>query len=117
DGGAIGNNSAGGPAVLTVANCAFVANQAAGGAFDFTLGGAIANTFARLTVLGSLFVANQAVGGAGGGPAFGGAICNQFFSHLTLSNSTLTGNQCLGGNGGAGNLGGDAYGGGLMNVD
>ena len=116
---------------MTISNCAFTADQAAGGngANNFShyyggeaLGGAIANA-SPLTISNSTFTANLAKGGDGGdnvggldpdpvvGEAWGGGIVN-FASSLTVSNTTFTGNQAIGGNSAAG-PGGPAAGGGI----
>jgi hypothetical protein len=128
-GGGIANASF---AVLTVANTAFVGNQAASrDPFAFAEGGAIYNNNRGCVamVTGCTFITNRAIGANGGlikagqfaiGQCNGGAIHNGLTDMLIVNDSTFIGNQAVGGSGGSatsdasGNLG-SAVGGAIAN--
>lgn len=107
------------PATAAVIRCAFVDNQAVGGAAGVGvasrangLGGAIMNDASTFTVSDSLFHGNQAIGGASvqlsGGNGSGGAVANVALvgdATFTVQRSTFTGNQAVGGAGGPGQSG------------
>ncbi len=90
-------------------------------------GGAVFNEMGvTLTVTDSTFTGNKAVGGNGGsgakgasfyviGLGVGGAISSNGGT-LTISGTTFLGNQAIGGAGGANANGGDALGGGFLNL-
>jgi hypothetical protein len=116
NGGAIDSN---GP-TLTVTDCTFTANQAAGigtgqGSGD---GGAINNWASTVTITNSNFMGNLALGRTDNG----GAISNEGNGpniSVAIRNSTFTSNQCIGSDG-ANDItylsGGEALGGAIDNV-
>ena len=114
DGAGISNQG-----TLTLEKCAVTDNQANAGQPGFVvfpgIGGGIDNAnLATMTILGSTISGNASVASTLGFGAQGGGIANNGL--MTITDSTVTDNQALA-DGGIGGQGGDAFGGGIYELN
>jgi hypothetical protein len=77
---------------LSVLNCQFIANSAAGGQGQRASGGAIESLDGNIALASSAFIRNQATGGASGGDGLGGAV-DAIFSVVRITSDTFAQNR------------------------